>query len=389
MPKTIVHSAAKSYFRFAQSQKRALLDDIRRLVELESPSGSKEAVDHCGAFIKERFAALGAGVKVHHQRNFGDQLQIDFVPSGVKKQKPILLLGHYDTVWNVGTLATMAFREAKGRLFGPGVFDMKSGIAIAWYALRAIQEAHGALPRPVTLLLNPDEEVGSPVSRKVTERLAAKSAAVLVLEPAQGLDGKVKTARKGVGDFSIKVTGVSAHSGLDFASGQNAVVELAKQIERISEFTDLSRGLTVSVNIVRGGTKTNIVPAEAVADVDVRIGRVKDGAAIEKKFRSLKPVNRKCRIEVTGAINRPPMERTHAVGELYALARGIYREIGSELGEAAVGGASDGNFTGAMGIPTLDGLGPVGEGAHAPNESVLISELPKRVALIATLIETL
>jgi glutamate carboxypeptidase len=185
----------------------------------------------------------------------------------------------------------------------------------------------------------------------------------------------------------VKVTGVAAHSGLDFEKGQNAVVELARQIDRIAGFTDLGRGLTVSVNVIRGGTKGNVVPPEASADVDVRIGKLKDGALIEKKFRSLRAFNRKCGLEVTGGINRPPLERTKAVGALYELARGIYDELGANLGEAAVGGGSDGNFTGALGVPTLDGLGAVGEGAHATNESVLISELPKRVALIAGLLE--
>jgi glutamate carboxypeptidase len=185
----------------------------------------------------------------------------------------------------------------------------------------------------------------------------------------------------------VKDTGVAAHSGLDFEKGQNAVVELARQIERIAGFTDLARGLTVSANVIRGGTKGNVVPAEASADIDVRIGKLKDGAVIEKKFRGLKPFNRKCQLEITGGINRPPLERTKNVAALYELARGIYGELRSNLGEAAVGGGSDGNFTGALGVPTLDGLGAVGEGAHVTNESVLISELPKRVALIAEMIK--
>lgn len=384
----IARNSARELLRYAESLRPELVADIRQLVELESPSSSKEAVDRCGAFIQQRFAELGGKIKVHRQRRAGDQLQIDFAANGsARGTKPILLLGHFDTVWDVGTLASMPFREEKGRLWGPGVFDMKSGIAIAAYAISALRDVRGGLPRPVTLLLNPDEEVGSEASRKVTEKLAKKSAAVLVLEPAQGLDGKVKTARKGVGDFTVKVTGVASHSGLDFEKGQNAVLELARQIEHISSFTDLGRGLTVSVNLVRGGTKANVVPAEASADVDVRIGKLKDGGVIEKKFRSLKPFNRKCGLEVTGGINRPPLERTKAVAALYEIARGIYSEFGANLGEAAVGGGSDGNFTGALGIPTLDGLGAVGEGAHASNESVLISELPRRATLVAALIE--
>ena len=390
--------SAHALLQWAEAQRARIIGDIQKLVELESPSSDKQAVDRCGDHIRQRFAELGGQVKVHRQKNFGDQLQIDFAKSGVAPglrpggsrggaTKPILLLGHYDTVWDVGTLEKMPFRNQKGRLWGPGVFDMKAGIALAMYAIEGLRETEGGLPRSVTVLLNPDEEVGSEASRKVTEQLAKKSAAVLVLEPAQGLDGKVKTARKGVGDFVVKVTGVAAHSGLDFEKGQNAVVELARQIDRVAEFTDLARGLTVSANVIRGGTKGNVVPAEASVDVDVRIGKLKDGPVIEKKFRGLKPFNRKCQVEVSGGINRPPLERTKAVAALYELARGIYWELGSELGEAAVGGGSDGYFTGALGVPTLDGLGAVGEGAHATNESIIVSELPKRVALIAELMK--
>jgi glutamate carboxypeptidase len=390
MPKKtalVGNATTREILGYAENSLPKLIEDIRQLVELESPSNNKQAVDRCGDFIRQRFAELGQP-KVHRQSAFGDQLQIDFAANGDSRSaKPILLLGHYDTVWDVGTLSTMPFRNEQGRLWGPGVFDMKSGIAIAACALQALQQVHGGLPRPVTLLLNPDEEVGSEVSREITEKLARKSAAVLVLEPAQGLDGKVKTARKGVGDFTVKVHGTAAHSGLDFEKGQNAVVELARQIDRIAGFTDLDRGLTVSVNVIRGGTKANVVPAEASADVDVRIGKLKDAALVEKKFRGLKPFNRNCRLEITGGINRPPLERTKAVAALYGLARDIHAELGAELGEAAVGGGSDGNFTGALGIPTLDGLGAVGEGAHAANESVLIAELPRRVALLAGLME--
>lgn len=375
----------KSLKNFAEINLSKMVADVSHLVELESPSRNKAAVDLCGEFVAAKFSELGGVVKVHRNREYGNQLQIDF--PAVNRAKPIMLLGHFDTVWDIGTLKKMPLLENKGRLCGPGVFDMKAGIGIALYAIKALQEVNGGLPRPVTVLLNPDEEIGSPVSRKVTEQIAKKSAAVLVLEPAQGLDGKVKTSRKGVGDFNVKVTGVSAHAGLDFTKGQNAVLELSHQIVRISGFTDLDRGLTVSVGQVEGGSQaTNVVPSSAEAKFDARIARLKDGAVIEKKFHSLRPINRKCTIEVSGEINRPPLERTKAVAALYALAREIYSEMGYVLGESAVGGGSDGNFTGALGIPTLDGLGPVGEGAHASNESIVVSELPKRVALISGLI---
>jgi glutamate carboxypeptidase len=286
----------------------------------------------------------------------------------------VLLLGHYDTVYPAGTLATMPCGVAGNKLTGPGVLDMKSGIALMLHAIAALQEWHGReeshpgeLLRPVNVLLVSDEEVGSSSSRAITEALAKRAAAVLVLEPSYGRQGAVKTARKGVGDYRIRISGKASHAGLDFQKGVNAIVELARQIEKIS--------------------RTNVVPAEASAEVDVRIARLKDAAGIDKKIRSLRPFNRKCKIEVTGGINRPPMERTAGVAALYAQAKTIARELGWKLGEAAVGGGSDGNFTAGLGIPTLDGLGAVGDGAHATHEHILISELPRRAALLAALIE--
>jgi glutamate carboxypeptidase len=268
---------------------------------------------------------------------------------------------------------------------------MKSGIALMLHAIAALQDAQtedrDALPRPVTVLLVSDEEVGSESSRKITEALAKRAVAVLVLEPSYGPQGAVKTARKGVGDYQVKVTGKASHAGLDFQKGVNAIRELARQIEKISGFTDLKKGLTVNVGIVSGGTRTNVVPADAAAQIDVRIARLKDAAGIDTKMRRLRPFNRKCKIEITGGINRPPMERTAGVAALYAQARDIARELGWKLGEAAVGGGSDGNFTAGLGIPTLDGLGGVGDGAHAGHEHVLISELPRRAALLAAMIE--
>ncbi len=239
----------------------------------------------------------------------------------------------------------------------------------------------------MTVLLVSDEEVGSNSSRAITESLAKKAAAVLVLEPSYGLNGSVKTARKGVGEYQVKVTGKASHAGLDFEKGVNAILELARQIEKISSFTDLKKGLTVNVGIVVGGSRTNVVPAEALAQVDVRIARMKDAAGIDKKMRGLRPFNRKCKVEVSGGVNRPPMERTAGVAALHGIAVGIARDLGWSLGEAAVGGGSDGNFTAGLGIPTLDGLGGVGDGAHAVHEHILISELPRRTALVAGLIE--
>src|SRR4029077_3753468 len=380
-----------AYFRLAYFKERRdeIVSTIRELVEIESPSDKKTAVDEVAEAIAHKFSQLGGEVRFHRANDFGSHLQVNF---GGKSAKPVLLLGHYDTVYPLGTLANMPCRAVHNRLTGPGVLDMKSGIALMLHALAGLQEwysegQNSELPRPVTVLLVSDEEVGSDSSRAITESLAKKAAAVLVLEPSYGRLGAVKTARKGVGEYLVKVIGKASHAGLDFQKGVNAILELAGQIERISTFTDLKKGLKVNVGIVGGGSRTNVVPAEATAHVDVRIARMKDAAGIDEKMHSLRPFNRKCKIEITGGINRPPMERTAGVAALYAQAAAIARDLGWKLGEAAVGGGSDGNFTAALGIPTLDGLGGVGDGAHAAHEHILISELPRRAALLAGLIE--
>jgi glutamate carboxypeptidase len=294
-----------------------------------------------------------------------------------------MLLGHLDTVWPLGTLKTMPFRNAEGRLWGPGVLDMKVGVAMALTALELLVEA-GYRSREVILLLNSDEEIGSPVSRPITERLAAESSAVYVLEPAQGLS--YKTARKGTGNWRIEIEGIASHAGVDFEKGASALREVARVIEKVSSWTDLRRGLTVSVGLAGGGSKTNVIPAEAWAEVDVRIARKADGARIERKFAALKPVDKRCKLTVTGGINRPPMERTRGGVKLFRTAQSLAAELGFALDEAATGGASDGNFTSALGIPTLDGMGAVGEGAHARHESILLEHLAPRTALLAALL---
>lgn len=371
---------------YFQDRRDQIVSTIRELVEIESPSDNKAAVDALSDVVAAKFAALGAKVQIHPAQNFGNHLQADF--DGKSEARPLLLLGHYDTVYPLGTLATMPCQIVAEKLTGPGVLDMKSGIALMLHAIAAMKDWQGQLPRAVTVLLVSDEEVGSDSSRALTESLAKNSAAVFVLEPSFGLEGAVKTARKGVGDYQIKVTGKAAHAGLDFLKGANAIEELARQVEKISRFTDLKKGLTVSAGLISGGTRVNVIPAEATATIDVRVTRMKDAAQIERKMRSLHPMNRKCQVKVTGGVNRPPLERTAAVAELYAKAKTIARDLGWRLGEAAVGGGSDGNFTGALGIPTLDGLGGVGDGAHAPHEHILIPELPRRAALLASLIAT-
>ena len=358
-----------------------LMDRIRRMVEIESPSDDKAAVDRCVAAVEEMAGGVGGRARRHRQREFGDVLELRFGP---RRGSPLLLLGHLDTVWPMGTLKTMPFRVAERRVWGPGVLDMKAGVAMALTAVESL----GDLRRPVILLLVSDEEVGSAASRAITEKLARQSATVFVLEPAQGLKGAYKTARKGVGNYTVHVTGVARHAGVDFESGHSAIHELAWQLEQVRGFTELERGLTVNAGVIRGGTRGNVVAAEAEAEIDVRIARMKDAARIERKFRRLRVRDRGCVLRVTGGMNRPPMERSAGTVALYRRAATLARDMGFELAEAATGGGSDGNFTAALGVPTLDGMGGVGEGAHASNESVLLKDLAPRTALLAEMIRS-
>jgi glutamate carboxypeptidase len=369
---------------FSEHQHR-IVNTIRELVEIESPSDNKQAVDRIAAFLAHKFEALGGRTQLHRSNDFGDSLQIDF--SGEANRKPVLLLGHYDTVYPLGTLANMPCRIENGHLLGPGVLDMKSGIALVFHAIDCLQAWHGALPRPVTVFLVSDEEVGSHSSRKITEALAKDSTGVLVLEPAAGLRGAVKTARKGVGEYTLRVKGVAAHAGLDPGKGHSAILELARQIAAIAKLNNLRQGLSVNPGVIQGGTRTNVIAAEASAAIDVRIKSAKQASGVDRKLRSLKPFDKHCKLEMTGNINRLPMERTAGVAALYKKAHAIANQVGWKLEEAAVGGGSDGNFTAGLGIPTLDGMGGVGEGAHAVHEFIVISELPRRALLLAGMIE--
>jgi glutamate carboxypeptidase len=372
-----------AYFRKQQSN---ILDTIQQLVEIESPSDLKAAVDRLSTVLASRFSELGGKVQLHRQEKVGNHLQINFA-GATRNAKPVLLLGHMDTVYSIGAISKMKYRIGKGRVFGPGVLDMKAGIALGFHVIEALLAWHkGRLPRPVTVLLVSDEETGSQSSRAITEKLARQSEAVLVLEPASGLNGAMKTSRKGVGGYTLNVTGKAAHSGLDFEKGHSAILELARQTIEISQLSDIKRGITLNVGKISGGTRVNVVPAEASASIDVRVATKKDAAEMHRRLRALKSFDRNCTISVTGEINRPPMQRTSGVIALYNKAQAIAESLGWRLEEAAVGGGSDGNFTAALGIPTLDGLGAVGEGAHAEHESVVISELPRRAALLAGLI---
>jgi len=367
-----------------------ILSLCRAFVECESPSDDPAAVGRFAQLVADTVSGEARVKTIRGTGGYGPHVQCEFRLPGRARQGRILLLGHSDTVHPIGTVrGAMPFRVANGRVCGPGVLDMKAGIAMAIFAARGLSALDIPIRRRVLLQLNSDEEVGSPTSRALTEREARTSDAVLVIEPATGLEGKLKTARKGVGDYTVAVHGKAAHAGLDFASGANAIVELSRQLAKIAGFTDLARGVTVSPGVISGGTRSNVVPAEARAEVDVRVVRLKDAAALDRKFRCLRPLDRRCRIEVGGGLNRPPMERSSGVVRLFRAARKAAAELGFSLDDSLSGGGSDGNFTAALGIPTLDGLGAVGEGAHAPHESVLLECLAPRTALLAKLLATL
>jgi glutamate carboxypeptidase len=371
----------KALLQSIETKSEWIRTNLRELVLQESPSEDRGTVNAAMAIAERHSRDLGGRITRHKQKVFGDILELRFGPRR-SSHKPVLLLGHLDTVWPLGTLAEMPWREEKGRYWGPGVLDMKAGVVMALAAVKTLQELK--LAHPVTLLLNSEEEVGSPVSRAITEKLAPESVAVFVLEPAQGL--AYKTARKGVGHYNVQVTGIGAHSGVDFERGHSAVLEMAKLVQTISNFTNLERKLTVNCGVIGGGTRSNVVASHAHAEVDVRIAKASDAVYIEKLFRNLKVSDPACKLEITGGINRPPMERKAGTIALFKKARKLAAEIGFELDEAATGGGSDGNFTAALGVPTLDGMGAVGEGAHAAHEHVVIEHLVPRTALLAAMI---
>lgn len=384
--KTMGYQWVNRLRREARLREPNLLGHLKALVELESPSDNKAAVDRCVEFTAEAVSSLGGRVRRHHNRNAGDVLEAHFGPkTGQRSGKPILLLGHLDTVWPQGTLATMPFKIAKGRAWGPGVLDMKAGVAMALAALELLR-AEDLSHRPVILLLVGDEETGSHASRNITEKTAKRCESVYVLEPAQGIEAAYKTARKGIATYRVHVTGVPAHSGVNFGQGHSAIAELARQVGAIEACTDLTRGITINVGTIQGGTRSNVVPAEACAEVDARIVRAADFARLDRRLKSLRVHDKGCVLKVEGGLNRPPMERTRATVGLYRRAATLAAGMGFDLQEAATGGGSDGNFTSALGIPTLDGMGAVGEGAHARNESVVLKELAPRTALLAAML---
>jgi glutamate carboxypeptidase len=358
-----------------------LLELIHTLVSIESPTDDKSAVDHCGAALAERLRELGAAVSSVPQTSAGDHLLARFGQGS----RQVLVIGHFDTVWPFGQLARMPIRQEAGRLHGPGVLDMKAGIALGMLATRAVLALAPLADARITMLWTTDEETGSDTSRALIEAEARQSEAVLVLEPALA-GGALKTARKGVGQYELTVHGVSAHAGVDPRKGVNAIRELALQILAVDAIRDLDRGISVNVGVVAGGTRSNVVPELASASVDVRAETLADADTVDRRMRALTAQMPGARLDVSGGFNRPPMERSAGVVRLFEAAHACAAEIGVVLEEGATGGGSDGNFTAALGVPTLDGLGAVGDGAHALHEHVEVDRLPTRAAIIAGLL---
>jgi glutamate carboxypeptidase len=367
----------KPLLAYAEQHLDATLQSIETLVRLESPSTDKAAVDRCGRVLADLLRAAGGTVDVLPRPERGDHVRARFAGSGT----PVLLLGHLDTVWPIGTLDRMPLRRDGDRLHGPGVFDMKGGIALAIAAMAALR-ATGTPHPAVTMLWTTDEEIGSGTSRADIEAEARRSRAVLVLEPALP-GGALKTARKGCGGFELTVHGISAHAGLDPGKGASAIHELAALITEIERLQDLPRGISVNVGIVSGGTRPNVVAETAHASIDVRAPTRQAADEVSAALRGLQPRRSGTRLTMRGGFERPPMERGPAVVDLFSRASAVASSLGRDLGEGSAGGGSDGNFTAALGIPTLDGLGPVGDGAHAAHEHVEISALPWRAALLA------
>ena len=361
-----------------------LLDFIEALVAIESPSDVVDAVNRCGWELAARLEAVGASVTRVPSATAGDHLRATF-GSG---QKQILLLGHIDTVWPIGQLARMPLKRDGGRLYGPGVFDMKAGIGLATLAVRALLERGDLTGTSLVMLWTTDEEIGSRTSRALIETEATRSEAVLVFEPSLP-GGALKTSRKGVGQFELIARGVSAHAGLDPGKGVSAVRELARQILAIDDLQDPQNGVTLTVGVVSGGTRANVVPAEARATIDARANTRADAERVQRAMRALSPQIPGAQLEVAGGFDRPPLERTAEVVKLFDIARSAASEIGITLEEGSAGGGSDGNFTAALGVPTLDGFGAIGDGAHAIHEHVDIDALAPRAATIAGVLDRL
>ncbi len=373
-----------SYFEARRSE---MLEYTRWLVEQESMSREADATAQIAEKLGESLTLAGASVELLNDPHYGSTLRarLNHTANESGDNQQLLVVGHLDTVWPIGTLAARPFRVEGDLAFGPGIFDMKSGVMLAASAVRAINELGLITNRRTTLLMTCDEETGSHFSRDIIEEEGRRSHAALVLEPPIP-GGTIKTGRKGVGEFELIIRGRAAHAGNDPRAGISAITEMAHQILAINKLNDYERGTTVNVGVARGGVLSNVIPAEAHAFVDMRFRTEDEGERITEAMAGLRPVVDGARIELRGGINRPPLVRTEETGELFELAKSLASEIGFDLKEGSVGGGSDGNFIAALGVPVLDGLGVDGAGAHAEHEHILISDIPRRAALLTRLI---
>jgi glutamate carboxypeptidase len=379
LPKKLI-----SALRPRQSQ---MVELLRELVLLESPSTEKAAADHCCGFLAAQWMLRGGITHILKREQRGNHLRVVWPPADLEPTGQLLVLGHYDTVYPTGTLEKMPFHVSGGKAYGPGTFDMKAGIVQALFAFEVLQELKLPVTNSIVFLWTSDEEIGSESSRSLIEEEAKRSNAVFVLEPSLGLSGLLKTSRKGVGQAELVIDGRASHAGLAPEEGINAIHEIAAQIARIERWNNHRRGVTINADIVEGGSRANVIAEHAKAILDLRAWRPADMHTLERKLHSLKPVHRGAKIKITGGFDRPPLERKHSAA-LFARAKSLAKQMGFAVGEAAAGGGSDGNFTAALGIPTLDGLGAVGDGAHSTQEHVVVKAMPQRAALLAALLAT-
>lgn len=362
-----------------------MLDVLEKLVNHETPSTDKPALDSYAQKMAVRFENLGAETTLYSDPTNGAQLKAILPTPTTGSEKPATLLCHYDTVWPLGTIDRQPFRIEGDKAYGPGVYDMKSSHLVAEFALRGIIDLGLQLPRPVVVLFTSDEEIGSPTSRDLIEEQALQSEYVLVLEPPTA-KGALKTARKGIGDFTLVVKGRAAHAGSQPEMGVSAINELARQIIYLQSLADLERGTTINVGVIKGGTRSNVIAARAEAKIDLRVWTPEEAERIERALGNLQPTTPGVELEVQGGLNRPPMVRGDAIVKLFNEVRKVGEQLGLDLREGSTGGGSDGNFTAALGVPTLDGLGIMGDGAHAVHEHILISHLPTQTGLLAAIL---
>ncbi|HYM69563.1 MAG TPA: M20 family metallopeptidase [bacterium] len=374
------------YRGFVDQHMPDVLADLKTFVELESPTTDKAAVDRAGKYFAGRFAdAAGAEIVWHRQASWGDHFEAR-VGSGRRR---VLLIGHFDTVWPAGTIQRLPCRIEGDRLMGPGCFDMKYGDIQAVWALRAIVESGAAKDKTFVFFGNTEEEVGSPTSRPIIERLARESECALILEPSVGVEGAVKLWRKGVGMYRLSVQGVASHAGADPEKGRSAVLELAHQVIDLQAINDPAKGTTVNVGVVRGGTRSNVIAASAEAEIDLRVRTMDEARRADERIKTRPTFVEGTSARITGGLNRPPMEETPASRRLYELAKRLAADEGVELAATGTGGGSDGNFTAAAGVPTFDGLGAVGDGGHADHEHIVVSAVAPRLAWFTRLLAEL